>query len=202
MTQSPYSHYSPYRTKSAEDQPLLDKLPLLTAGNFSPFQSQLANYGAYAGGGGLAGAGIGALIQALRGKSIGKGALIGGGIGTGAGVGLKGLADILAPNAQGIIRDYVRSGYLAGKAKEQDAEALIKYKARTEDTWANYTKDMIFGAPGEMEGDQSAARNAAIEKELTSTSIFKAIREDDQARQGRALGDTLHGLEDWWKGKK
>jgi hypothetical protein len=42
--------------------------------------------------GGLGGAGIGALIQALRGKSIGKGALIGGGTGAlvGAGLGLEG----------------------------------------------------------------------------------------------------------------
>ena len=79
MTQSPYSHYSPYRSKSAE-------------GDFNP--NEILGMGGIGGGlaGGLGGAGIGALIQALRGKSIGKGALIGGGIGgvAGAGLGLAG----------------------------------------------------------------------------------------------------------------
>ena len=79
MTQSPYSHYSPYRSKSAE-------------GELKP--NEILGMGGIGGGlaGGLGGAGIGALIQALRGKSIGKGALIGGGIGgvAGAGLGLAG----------------------------------------------------------------------------------------------------------------
>lgn len=83
----PYSHYSPFNYKQSN----------ITVGDalsaLNPMESDLANYGIYAGGGGLAGAGIGALVNALRGESKLKGALIGGGIGAGAGAGLKGLGD-------------------------------------------------------------------------------------------------------------
>ena len=78
MTQSPYSHYSPYHLKLASSLDSNDVISTATGG--------LA--------GGLGGAGIGALIQALRGKSKLKGALIGGGIGGVAGAGL-GLIDAL-----------------------------------------------------------------------------------------------------------
>ena len=88
MTQSPYSHYSPYRTKEAL-RPLDANVHLVNlSGN------NAINYGVSGAVpgviGGLGGAGIGALIQAIRGKSIGKGALIGGGTGAlaGAGTGL------------------------------------------------------------------------------------------------------------------
>ena len=95
MTQSPYSHYSPYRTKSAEGEfrhghgDLYTHLTNLSGNNAINYGVSAAVPGAIAG---LGGAGIGALIQALRGKSIGKGALIGGGIGglAGAGLGLAG----------------------------------------------------------------------------------------------------------------
>lgn len=113
MTQSPYSHYSPYRSKSSDalrdhsqvgpfSVEVLDNLdhstnPGLGMGisknrDFNP--NEILGMSGIGGGlaGGLGGAGIGALIQALRGKSVGKGALIGGGIGglAGAGLGLAG----------------------------------------------------------------------------------------------------------------
>jgi hypothetical protein len=49
----------------------------------------------YGGGGALAGGGIGALINAIRGKSILKGLLAGGGIGGLAGLGVRGIADLM-----------------------------------------------------------------------------------------------------------
>ena len=64
------------------------KQALVTPGMFSPYQNQLANYGVYTGGGALAGAGLGTLINALRGESKLKGALIGGGLGAAGGAGL------------------------------------------------------------------------------------------------------------------
>lgn len=70
----------------------------------NPTSDQLANYGIYAGGGGLAGAGVGALVNALRGESKLKGALIGALLGAGGGVGVKGIGD------------YVADEYLLGKA--------------------------------------------------------------------------------------
>lgn len=117
MTQSPYSHYSPYRSKSANEVDQMDSSvqvgpfqlgaqdiglglkhnPGMSIGisknrDFNP--NEILGMSGIGGGlaGGLGGAGIGALIQALRGKSIGKGALIGGGIGglAGAGLGLAG----------------------------------------------------------------------------------------------------------------
>jgi hypothetical protein len=59
----------------------------------NPSSNQLANYGIYAGGGGLAGAGIGTLINALRGQSKLKGALMGALIGAGSGAAVKGIGD-------------------------------------------------------------------------------------------------------------
>ena len=202
MTQSPYSQYSPYRSKSANQPEAFETMPILNIGNFNPFQSQLANYGAFAGGGGLAGAGIGALIQALRGKSKLKGALIGGGIGTGAGVGIKGLADVLAPNAQGLFRDYIRSGYLEGKAKDKDDEALKSYNERTADTWANSFKNKFFGAPKEVPGNENAEEARAAGEAMKSLSIFQAIKDDEKIRHGRTVADAAHAVEDWWNKKK
>jgi hypothetical protein len=116
MTQSPYSHYSPYRTKSA-DLSLNSKLTILNnlTGN------DAANYGIAGGVGGLGGAGIGALIQALRGKSIGKGALIGGGIGAGLGVGQKLVNSISNPELAYAFR-HVRNNQ---QSYEEAAKALL-----------------------------------------------------------------------------
>ena len=64
----------------------------------NPYTDQLANYGLYGGLGALGGAGIGALVEALRGneeKNYLKAILAGGGIGLGAGLGVKGLGDIV-----------------------------------------------------------------------------------------------------------
>lgn len=81
-----YSHYRPILKQA--NITVGDALAAL-----NPTDSRLKDYAIYAGGGGLAGAGIGALVNALRGQSKLKGALIGGGIGAGAGAGLKGIGD-------------------------------------------------------------------------------------------------------------
>jgi len=82
----PYSNYRPILKQA--NITVGDALAAL-----SPTDSLLKDYALYAGGGGLAGAGIGALVNALRGESKLKGALIGGGIGAGLGAGTKALGD-------------------------------------------------------------------------------------------------------------
>ena len=175
---------------------MLEKRALLTVGSFSPFEDQLANYAIYAGGGGLAGAGIGALVNALRGESKLKGALVGGGIGAGAGAGVKGLADAFAGNAQGLIRDYGRSGYLKRKGKEQDNKAIESYMDRTADTWSNYFKDKMFGPPIQPKGDENQKGYEKGVEMLASKSIFEAIKDDEQTGHARAALDAIHGLGD------
>ncbi len=83
-----YSHLRP--TLKQANVTVQDALAAL-----NPTDSLLKDYAIYAGGGGLAGAGIGALVNALRGQSKLKGALVGGGIGAGAGAGVKALGDYL-----------------------------------------------------------------------------------------------------------
>jgi len=95
----PYSHYRPILKQS--NITVGDALAALnpTSHQVWPQMSlttnPLADYGIYAGGGGLAGASIGALVNALRGESKLKGALIGGGIGAGLGAGAKALGDYM-----------------------------------------------------------------------------------------------------------
>jgi hypothetical protein len=81
-----YSHYLP--TLKQSNITVQDALAAL-----NPTDSLLKDYAIYAGGGGLAGAGVGALNNALRGESKLKGALIGGGVGAGLGAGAKALGD-------------------------------------------------------------------------------------------------------------
>jgi len=81
-----YSHYRPILKQS--NVTVQDALAAL-----NPTDSLLKDYAIYAGGGGLAGAGIGALVNALRGESKLKGALIGGGVGAGLGAGAKALGN-------------------------------------------------------------------------------------------------------------
>ena len=137
MTQSPYSHYSSSRSKSAEGEfrpgrgDLYTHLTNLSGNNAINYGVSAAVPGAIAG---LGGAGIGALIQALRGKSIGKGALIGGGIGglAGAGTGVlaKFLSDAADPLGSASIRtarqivsstDPIETEKLKAKMRELDA---------------------------------------------------------------------------------
>lgn len=83
--------------------------PPFTLGGIHPFaDNQLANYATFGLGGGAAGAGIGALVNYLRNKSLLKGALTGGAIGAGAGIGLKGLADMAIPEASDMYRVMLR----------------------------------------------------------------------------------------------
>lgn len=128
MTPYPYSHYSPYRSKTAYGNTDLPgridanvQLANLSGNNAINYGVSGAVPGVI---GGLGGAGIGALIQALRGKSIGKGALIGGGIGglAGAGTGLlaKYVSDAMDPIDAEFLRTsrkYVDSTDLVEKAK-------------------------------------------------------------------------------------
>jgi len=96
-----YSHHRPM-SKRAEDAPARNSVET-AIGALNPLESNLANYGLYTGGGALAGARIGALINALRGKSIGRGALGGGLMGAGLGAGVKGLGDYGLSDEKGIL---------------------------------------------------------------------------------------------------
>ena len=96
-----YSHHRPM-SKRAEGAPARNSVET-AIGALNPFESNLANYGLYTGGGALAGAGIGALINAMRGKSIARGALGGGLIGGGIGAGVKGLGDYGLSDEKGVL---------------------------------------------------------------------------------------------------
>lgn len=96
-----YSHHRPM-SKRAAGAPARNSVET-AVGALNPFESNLANYGLYTGGGALAGAGIGALINAMRGKSIARGALVGGGIGGGIGAGVKGLGDYGLSDEKGVL---------------------------------------------------------------------------------------------------
>jgi hypothetical protein len=61
--------------------------------------SSAGDYAMYGGGGALGGAGIGALVNYLRDKSLAQGALVGGGIGGAAGLGTRGIMDLLGAGA-------------------------------------------------------------------------------------------------------
>jgi len=90
----------------------------------NPLQNNYGNYGLYAGGGALAGAGIGALINALRGKSIGRGAIGGGLLGLGAGLGVKGLGDYGLSDEKKLIDDSEQIG-----ADLTESEKLFRFRS-------------------------------------------------------------------------
>jgi hypothetical protein len=73
-----YRHYSPQHRFSKQAEMDYSKI-------LSPFASEGANKALYTAGGGLLGAGAGALLSKLMGRSALKGGLIGGGLGAGAG---------------------------------------------------------------------------------------------------------------------
>lgn len=95
----PYSHYAPANVNTKQANVSVGE----ALGALNPADSQLANYGIYGGAGALGGAGIGALINLLRGESALKGALIGGGIGGGLGLGAKALGDYSLSDSKGRI---------------------------------------------------------------------------------------------------
>jgi len=83
-----YSHHSPTTKQALNVGSALKGL--------NPTDNQLANYGIYGGAGALGGAGIGALVELLKGeedKDYLKAMLLGGGIGGGLGLGAKALGD-------------------------------------------------------------------------------------------------------------
>lgn len=102
----------------------------LSIGGFSPTDSQYANYAIWGGGGALAGAGIGALINKLREKNVLEGLLYGAGIGGASGLGLKGLADIFAGEAQRFKREFRHS--FRERAEQMDAANKAENQANKE----------------------------------------------------------------------
>jgi hypothetical protein len=87
--------------ESLENQALANKIQaqIDKTGSHKRAASSAGDYAMYGGGGALGGAGIGALVNYLRDKSVAEGALVGGGIGGAAGLGTRGIMDLLANGA-------------------------------------------------------------------------------------------------------
>lgn len=91
----------------AAKQAFTDKAPLAF---LNPTSDQLYNYGILGGGGGILGAGIGALVNKIRDEDAIKGALIGALLGTGGGLLAKGTGDAFMDANFKFIGDQYRRG--------------------------------------------------------------------------------------------
>ena len=180
----------------------------LALGNLNPTGSQLANYGIWGGGGGLLGSGIGALVNALRGGSKLKGALIGGGIGLGAGVGAKGLGDLMGGEYGDLLR---RSKDLPMSLK--DVGKRLDSQAPAQDAPAGSTmlrallgpeasNSLPSSVPGAVRARNMAADLAAIADTPAYSSSMRNADEGDigpealaalrtQLEANRALGEKF-----------
>lgn len=149
---------------------LSSNLEILVKRSASPLQ----DYALYGGGGALAGAGVGALVNALRGKSVGKGALIGGGLGGLAGLGTRGAMDYLSKQRS---EDADRSmtdveDVRARRAAEQKTQNEYDAGIKTLEERAQYGKEL------EQQRQQEAdAEMAAIENRVGNILGGKKIRE-------------------------
>lgn len=98
------------------------------------------DYVRYGGGGALAGAGLGALINKLMGGSALKGGLLGAGLGAGAGLGYKGLSDYQAKQrsdkadeSMTSVEDIRARGAAERTQRTRDEAAAAKAKKDVED---------------------------------------------------------------------
>lgn len=98
------------------------------------------DYVRYGGGGALAGAGLGALINKLMGGSALKGGLLGAGLGAGAGLGYKGLSDYQAKQrsdkadeSMTSVEDIRARGAAERTQRTRDEAAAAKAKKDIED---------------------------------------------------------------------
>jgi hypothetical protein len=169
-----YSHLRP--TLKQANVSVQDALAAL-----NPTDSLLKDYAIYAGGGGLAGAGIGALVNALRGESKLKGALIGGGVGAGLGAGAKALGN------------YALSDQAAQIKKDKEDLAALR---------TNYPMRMGGGAGAQflealdaLQGLSTNTTPAQFERRLANR-----INESEQQDLLAALKDTLSKKTDAAKG--
>lgn len=169
-----YRHYSPYHRFSKQAE--MDYSQML-----SPFASEGANKALYAAGGGLLGAGAGALLSKLMGGSALKGGLIGGGLGAGAGYfGRGALQDYLA-QAPDTTTDSARMNALRGISPDAERRSEISERVGErirEDFEANQRK-----------GETAASREAeAIEAERVS-QLSQEQGEKQKADRAAALAD-------------
>lgn len=169
-----YSHLRP--TLKQANVSVQDALAAL-----NPTDSLLKDYAIYAGGGGLAGAGIGALVNALRGESKLKGALIGGGVGAGLGAGAKALGN------------YALSDQAAQIKKDKEDLAALR---------TNYPMRMGGGAGAKflealdaLQGLSTGTTPAQFERRLANR-----INQSEQQDLLAALKDTLSKKTDAAKG--
>lgn len=147
----------------------------------NPTDSLLKDYAIYAGGGGLAGAGIGALVNALRGESKLKGALIGGGVGAGLGAGAKALGNYALSDQAAQIK----------KDKEDLAALRTNYPMRM----GGGTLAKFLEAADALQGLSTATTPAQFERRLANR-----INETEQQDLLAALKDTLSKKTDAAKG--
>jgi hypothetical protein len=139
------------------------------------------DYLLYGGGGALAGAGIGALVNKLRGGSALKGGLIGSGIGAGAGLGARGLMDLLA---------YLRNSKNEKqfRAKEEgvtrrNETAKVMNLGGTDEQYPFNMMDRDPQGTGDILFDEGSSNDslAAIQAQMDALAAQKAILEEQAA---------------------
>jgi hypothetical protein len=137
--------------------------------------SPIGDYAMYGGAGALGGAGLGALINYLRDQSVAQGALVGGGLGGAAGLGTRGIMDLLERGGQG--------GQTAYEIANADPKMVEKIKAD------NVNLDAILEAEQALIDEQLSAQDAPRAEMQRKLEGLIALR--DSVGQG-PQADALH----------
>lgn len=126
---TPYWYYNPNVKQAFDVRDILN-----------PVDNNKTNYGIFGGGGALAGAGIGALIEALKSdeeKNYLASMLIGGGLGAGVGLGAKNLGDRFlgraSPDAVNLVKNHKQQGsnsHMFGHVNAKWLEKLLENDPR------------------------------------------------------------------------
>lgn len=158
--------------------------------------SPMSDYAMYGGAGALGGAGLGALINYLRDKSVAEGALVGGGIGGAAGLGTRGIMDLLArsgpervwSNAETREEELPGAGPLKDRANPmrkvlRDLEKDPRYIQAKYDAGVKTLEDMI------------AYRDALPGQQLVDQLSQGTIPGETGAERLKNLREGLPGLE-------
>ena len=138
--------------ESLQNQALANKIQAQAdkTGSHKRAASSASDYAMYGGGGALGGAGIGALVNYLRDKSLAQGALVGGGIGGAAGLGTRGILDLLAQGGQ--------TAYETANADPEMVEEI---------TAGNANLDAILAEERAQIDKQLAAQEAQRRRQMT-----------------------------------
>jgi hypothetical protein len=169
--------------------------------------SPIGDYAMYGGAGALGGAGLGALINYLRDQSVAQGALVGGGLGGAAGLGTRGIMDLLTSgNEMSTREDYGRRVLDTMRAKAQDPvssfvasnpkiqELIAEYQLGPGGTLAQmvkeradidaYQKDQeLVNSTGDGDIFQRADRADAVAKAIRGRAVDQDAQEREDAEK-------------------